>query len=221
MTATTFMLLAALMPAGAGLDHGPTKPVVSPDTVTITFPKDGLAIESMLHKWTELTGRRFNFRESDLRGRGNVMVTADVTVKKENVDSFFQSLLIMQGFALIPLGPPEAELYSIEPVDSSRILKQTAKFVPREKLGSMTGNRGEVIMTSIQLKHVDVNATRGAVQQLLSNRQAEFAQEVLSNNSLIVVGFAPTVAALEQLLTVLDVPAPDTLPTPKPPRRGK
>ncbi|MAG58332.1 MAG: hypothetical protein CMJ83_18755 [Planctomycetes bacterium] len=182
-----------------------------PEYVDINFGQDGITLEEMIKWWSEATNRPLSFKENDFRGKGRVMITGTVRVEKSQLDNFFQALLHSQGFALIPVGPRHADLRRAEPIDSSRVLKTTAEFVEREKLAEYADQTGRVVMTTIQLKHLPVSSVRGAVTQLLTNRAAEFAQEVPANNSLVLVGFAPTLNALNRLLTVMDIPAPKGL----------
>lgn len=175
--------------------------------ITLQAREKGISLQDFLMKWTEATGRRFSFQESNLRGKGKIQITGDITVRQEQADELFRSILVTHQFAMIPTGPKEANLWTIEPLDSSRIIKQQAAYVEVSELSAMKTDAGRVIMTTIPLRHVEVTQVRGAVQQILNNRNFEFAQEVASANSLVVVGFAPTVNALYNVLRAMDVPA--------------
>ncbi len=182
------------------------QPTVNDDTIDVTFGAEGITLETAIEWASNSTDRPFQFKDTDFRSKPRIMMTGKVSIAKDRIFEFWQAIFVTQGFAMVPLGPGKGDFIMLEPIESSRILKSRAKFVPVDKLGEVRYQVGEVIMTTIILKHVEVTNVRGAVQQLLTNRQAEFAQEVASANSIIVVGFAPTVYALHQILVAMDVP---------------
>ena len=182
------------------------QPTVNDDTIDVTFGAEGITLETAIEWASNSTDRPFQFKDTDFRSKPRIMMTGKVSISKERIFEFWQAIFVTQGFAMVPLGPGKGDFIMLEPIESSRILKSRASFVPVDKLGEVRYQVGEVIMTTITLQHVEVTNVRGAVQQLLTNRQAEFAQEVASANSIIVVGFAPTVYALHQILVAMDVP---------------
>ena len=183
------------------------QPTESEGRVDVFFGPEGITLEQAIEWASTSTNRPFQFKENDFRGKGRIMMTGKVSVPKERIYEFWQAIFVTQGFAMVPLGPGDGDFIMLEPIDSSRILKQRAKYVDVTDLKGQQNKVGEVIMTTISLKHIQVTNVRGAVTQLLTNRAAEFAQEVQTANSLIVVGFAPTVYALYQILIAMDQPA--------------
>ncbi|HMS16877.1 MAG TPA: hypothetical protein PKA37_08570, partial [Planctomycetota bacterium] len=177
------------------------------DIREIVFPPDGLTLEQALAWARESTGRSFQYKDADIKAKGKILMTGISRVPKDRMYEFWQAVFVTQGFAMVPNGSGDFEFFvSVEPIDTSRSLKQRAIYVPIEDLPKWKDKVGEVIMTTINLQHVQVGNVRGAVQTIMSNRTAEFAQEVASANSLIVVGFCPTVYALNQILKAMDVP---------------
>ena len=67
----------------------------------------------------------------------------------------------------------------------------------------------------------EVSMVRSAVQQILTNRVCEFAQEVQGSNSLVVVGLGPTVAAVAELAQSLDRPLPEKIQKRKDAQRAR
>lgn len=182
------------------------QPTITENTIDVTFGAEGITLETAIEWASTSTDRPFQFKDTDFRGKPRIMMTSKASIEKDRIFEFWQAIFVTQGFAMVPLGPGKGDFIMLEPIESSRILKQRASFVPVDKLSDFRNKVGEVIMTTITLKHVEVTNVRGAVQQLLTNRQAEFAQEVATANAIIVVGFAPTVYALNEILKAMDVP---------------
>ncbi|MAG57498.1 MAG: hypothetical protein CMJ83_14495 [Planctomycetes bacterium] len=212
MVRTLVVLLCLGLPAAAQPDGKPVKkptaPVLLPSTDGESFqimaPADGLSLEDFLGVWSEATGQRFSWRHQEFRGRGNVIFSGLVPVRKEELDFLFQGILVTQGFALIPTGPPSSQLYKVESFESSRILKQRAPFVSRDKIQSLKEQPARVYMTSFALDQVDVQSVRSAVQQLVTNRAAEHIAEIRDSNTIVAVAFGPTLAAIDDLLKSVD-----------------
>ncbi|HYC79369.1 MAG TPA: secretin N-terminal domain-containing protein [Planctomycetota bacterium] len=166
----------------------------------------GMPIETLIQQAQNQTGKTFIYSDQSQIAGKKVRLVGTFSGPRREAFSFYQAILLSQNFALVPLGDEETGLYLIENIDQSRALKQRAIYVPHAELARYRNEVGTVIMTSIPLRYVKVGNIRGAYQQILQNRNAEFTQEVESANSLIVVAFAPTVYALKQIIEVMDVP---------------
>ena len=188
---------------------GPTWAQGDPsDYREINLGKEGLTLAEAVEWAAKDTGKSFLFGTKRTLEAKTIFLAGIHRVRRDKLYEFWQSVFVTQGFAIIPMGPDGGEFLLVEAIDSSRILKQRARYVAVEELPGLQRRAGEVIMTTIALRHVQVANVRQAVTLILQNRQAEFTQEVASANALIVVGFAPTVFAISQLVTAMDVPSP-------------
>ena len=97
-------------------------------------------------------------------------------------------------------------MFVVESVEQPAQLKARARFVPRESLAGLVRSPAQVFATAIPLKNIKVDSVRNAVSQVLSNRNLEFTMDIPSANTLYVIGFGPTLAALSDLLAAVDVP---------------
>ncbi len=166
----------------------------------------GLALETLIAQAEAVTGKTFVYSDAvALKGK-TVKMLGSVRVPKNEAFSFFQAVLITQGYALVPLGDEESGLLEIQSVDSGKTIKQRALYVSHTDLARYRNEVGQVIMTSIPLKYVKVANIRSAYTQILANRSSELTMDIESANSIIVVAFAPTVYALKQIVEVMDVP---------------
>jgi general secretion pathway protein D len=175
--------------------------------VVYTFPPEGLSLEEAIQIAASSTGRAFKFTDADLKPKPKIMVAGRISVPKTSLYEFWQAIFVTAGFAMVPMGPSGNEFIQVENIASSQLIKQRANFLPLEDIKKYQTKAGEVVMTTIPLKYVKVESARNAVQQLMANRQSEFVMEVPSANAFIIVGFAPTVYAVYQIMLAMDVPS--------------
>lgn len=195
------------------ITRDPTPPVLIPagDGFQLVPPPDGMTTEDLLTTWKEATEIRFTYSDVHFRGKPRIKLNGLVPIAKGDLDTFFEGILVSHGYALVPVGPTASNTFSVEPIESSRYLKSRATFIDGARVAECARFPARVFMTSIQLKEVEVGRARMAVQQILTNRQAEFVQEVQSSNCIVVTGFGPTVAAVAQLVKSLDQPVPEKI----------
>ena len=177
------------------------------DKVVYTFPPEGLSLEEAIQIAGTSTGRPFKFNDQDFKNKPKIMVTGRIVVPRDRIYEFWQAIFVTQGFAMVPMGPDAGDFIQVELVQTSQLIKQRANFVSVDELKKYQSKAGEVIMTTIPLKHVKVDSVRNAVAQLMVNRTSEFSMEVPSANAMIIVGFAPTVYAVYQIMMAMDVPS--------------
>lgn len=192
----------------------PARPIVLPTPdgdLQVMLPEDGATLQTVISAWAESTGQKFSYKDVHLRGKPHVMLSGITHVKKEDVDWFFQGLIVEHGFAIVPVGPEASKTWSLEPIEQSRRLKATATYIPPSEAASGARHPARIFMTTFALKEIEVSDARMALQQLLVNRQAEWAQEVRSSNSIVVVGAGPTIASIARLVEQLDKPLPDKI----------
>jgi general secretion pathway protein D len=206
-TRAWILTLCAGLLAPALLAQPPeTPPAPGPEpTVEFNFPEEGLDLQLAVEWATKSTGRAFNFKEADIKGK-KIFLSGNVRIPQSQVYEFWQSIFVMQGFAMIPMGPTGSDFVVVDPFQTSQIIKQNARFVPAEELHRYATKAGQIIMTTIPVRYVRAENLRGALTQVLPNRQNEIVQEVPSANALLVLGFAPSVYAVYQICQAMDVP---------------
>ncbi len=180
-------------------------------TFTLTIPEEGLALDVLLARAGAVTGRTFLFADQSQTKGKVVRMLGTVRVPQNEAFDLYQSILVTQGFALSPLGQDSRRVYLVENIEQAKFLKQRAPFVHENNLVNFRNQVGTVIMTTLSMRWIKVANVRGAVTQIMGARSAEFAQEVESANSLIVVGFAPTIFAVAQIVHAMDVPDADAI----------
>lgn len=180
------------------------------DFYDISFTPEGISLEEAIQLASKFTGKPFHYKDSEFRGKPKIMMTGVVRVPKTRIYEFWQAIFVTQQFAMIPMGPGDGDFVVVESITNSQMIRQRAGYVPEERLREVAAKAGEVIMTTISLKYVKVENVRSAMTQILTNRQSELQAEVPSANAIVVIGFAPTVYALYQILKAMDQPTAAT-----------
>jgi hypothetical protein len=189
-----------------GSAFAPVSPQDAPKPTGALSFGDGTTVGVLLTTWTAATGRNFVLRDGNGIRERRLMVTGTIHHAGPDADFVFESMLASVGLALIPAGPGDAKLFVVEDTDrSSAGLKSRARFVPQDQLSQLVRSPAQVFATAISFKHVRAETLRNAVSQVFTNRNVEFSME-LTSNALLVVGFGPSLAAFNELITAIDVP---------------
>jgi general secretion pathway protein D len=202
---------AALILAAAPARAQDTRPgqETRPDEFVYRIPAEGIPLEQLVRDAEAVTGRTFIFSDkSPLRGK-TIRLLGEARVPKRDAYSLFQALFVTQGYALKPLGEAANRIMVVEAIETAVDLKQRATFVLAHELDQYRNEVGTVVMTFFQLKYVKIQNVRAALAQLLTSKAVEVTLDVESANALLVIGFAPTVYALKQIIAAMDVPQPE------------
>lgn len=170
---------------------------------------EGLTVGDLLSAWTAETGRKFIWRDGGGIRERRLILTAVPQYGAGDADFVYESMLVSVGLGLIPAGPPESKLFVVEDVERSAVPKSRARFVARENLGTLVRHPAQVFITAFPLQHLTrampQNEFGPPIQQLLTNRNIEFVS--WTGSSMIVAGFGPTLAAVGELMSAIDVPS--------------
>jgi hypothetical protein len=171
---------------------------------------DGLTVGDLLTSWTAETGRKFVWRDGAGIRERRLTVTGAPQYAAADADFVYESMLASVGLALVAAGPVDSKMFVVEDVERSGGLKQRARFVKSDQLGTLTRSPAQVFATTVQLKHASAGSVRNALTAILANRNVEFTMDVPSANAMIVVGFGPTLATLNEMMTAINVPGAET-----------
>ncbi|HYC78494.1 MAG TPA: secretin N-terminal domain-containing protein [Planctomycetota bacterium] len=177
------------------------------DALTLSADGPAVTLQELALRWSETTGRNFTYSPR-IAFEPVLQLTGAVQAKASDADFLFESLLVRAGFALVAVGPVESKLFGVEAIEQGRSFKQTATFVPPERVPELARRPAQVFTTSFVLRHAASQAVRAAVSQLLTNRAIELTSEVVTTNTLMFTGLGPTLVAVKELVESLDVQAP-------------
>ena len=173
-------------------------------------------------KWAqEMTGKRFFVNESELTQSASGPRVSFLGTFKFNregfVDEFFgffQTMLYIKGFALLPRGAGDQELLEIVSMTGQRArdVNSSARYVSLDSIEDYRGQTGVPIMTTIQLKNINANIAQNALRPFFAQSGgAAGASSLLfgtagNNSSLLLQGFGPQVYDAVKLLQLVDRP---------------
>lgn len=170
---------------------------------------EGITVGDLLKTWTEVTGRKFVWRDGSGVRERRLTVTGKLEYEPADADYLYESMLASVGLALVAAGPADAKLFVVEDIERPAGLKARARFVSMNELHPLVRSPAQVYATAITFRHIRAETVRNALSQVLTNRNVEFSME-LTPNSLLVVGFGPSLAAFSDVIAAIDVPGAET-----------
>ncbi|MBL9076055.1 MAG: hypothetical protein JNL08_01045 [Planctomycetes bacterium] len=223
--------LAPLAAQGGGTPpptppQGPTPRMeVDAATDTIAFSmneNNGMELTEFI-KWAqEVTGRAFTFNQQELQtagqGAGTVSFLGTLRIKrerfKEDFYSFFQTMLYIKGFAVVPRGEGDLEMLEIVSMSGPRNREVTngARYVLPDELHLYRNRTGEPILTTVSLKNINATIATNALRPFFASTGSPTAGggptlgNVGNNTAMLIQGFGPQVYAAVKLLELVDVP---------------
>jgi type II secretory pathway component GspD/PulD (secretin) len=169
----------------------------------------GMQITELLATVAEITKKPLLYdpHSQMIRGR-EIGVEYAVRVPSDRVFDTCRSILAYYELILVPVGPKGYESYLvIDSRSTNNIIKNKATFVPYTKLKDYEDKDGMYISTAIPIQHVtNLTIVRTALSTMVSPAGIGRVHE--TPDKLIVMDFAPTVAAIAKVVRELDTPQP-------------
>ncbi|MCK5942191.1 MAG: hypothetical protein KAI24_09495 [Planctomycetes bacterium] len=232
----TAVALFALTPLAAAQNEtpvppggqDPVKPVMEIDeeTDTIAFSmneSNGMQLTEFI-KWAqEVTGKRFTYNAQELvsgsSAGSTVSFLGTFRIKRdqfaEDFYSFFQTMLYIKGFAVVPRGDGDLELLEIVLMTGQRGREVTngARYVTPDELVNYRFQTGVPILTTVPLRHINAQLANNALRPFFAGTGGATAGSsvqignVGNKSALLLQGFGPQVYAAVELLKLVDEPA--------------
>jgi general secretion pathway protein D len=228
----TAVALFALAPLAAAQNEtetqDPVKPVMEVDeaTDTIAFSmneSNGMPLTEFI-KWAqEVTNKRFTYNPTELTTgstQGSVVsFLGTFRIKRDRFEedffSFFQTMLYIKGFAVVPRGDGDLEMLEIVMMTGQRGREVTngARYVTPDELPSYRFQTGVPILTTVPLKHINAQLANNALRPFFAGTGGTTAGSsvqignVGNKSALLLQGFGPQVYSAVELLKLVDEPA--------------
>ena len=178
----------------------------APELTTIEFAK-GQQLSEFLDRAAAIVGRPILYDPNNQRIRGQPMSTGmSWAVPKGRELDLIRSILAFHEMILIPSGPKGHEvLLAVDSRSTNNLVKNKAEFVPYERLAEYEDKDGVLITTSIPVRHVDnLTTLRTALSTMVTPAGIGRVHEVPGARTLVVMDFAPSVAAMARVVRELD-----------------
>ncbi|MHC4341319.1 MAG: secretin N-terminal domain-containing protein, partial [Planctomycetota bacterium] len=128
-------------------------------------------------------------------------------VPRERLFDTYRAILAFYELNMIPIGPKGYEIYLV--VDSrstNNFVKNKAVYVDPAELEKYADKDGMYVSCAIQVQHIDnLTTLRTALSTMVSPAGLGRVHEVPGSRSIIIMDFAPTVAAMARLIKQMDV----------------
>lgn len=169
----------------------------------------GMTIPDLLSMVGRLTKKPLLYDPNGQRIRGQeIRVEYEVKVPNDRVFDACRAILAFYELILVPVGPKGYETYLV--VDSrstNNLIKNKATFVPYTQLKDYEDKDGMYISTAIPIQHLtNVTTLRTALSTMVSPAGIGRVHE--TQDKIIVMDFAPSVAAMAKVVRELDTPQP-------------
>jgi general secretion pathway protein D len=193
------------------------------DTIAFSMNENnGMELAEFI-KWAqEVTGRAFTFNLQELQGAGQgagqVSFLGTLRIKrerfKEDFFSFFQTMLYIKGFAVVPRGEGTLEMLEIVSMSGPRNREVTngARYVTPDELELYRNQTGVPILTTVTLKNINATIATNALRPFFASTGSPTGGggptlgNVGNNTAMLIQGFGPQVYAAVKLLELVDVP---------------
>ena len=202
----------------------PIMDVNDPDFIAFSMNEsNGMELTEFI-KWAqEVTGKRFTFNAQEL-GSGStvgssVSFLGTFRIRRdcfqEDFYSFFQTMLYIKGFAVVPRGEGDLELLEIVLMTGTRGREVTngARYVTPDELAEYRYQTGVPILTTVPLKNINAQLANNALRPFFASTGGTNAGgsvqigNVGNKSALLLQGFGPQVYAAVELLKLVDEPA--------------
>lgn len=200
----------------------PQKPAQAEKTAMagpFPVPKEGISIkagtegemtlEDLAHEFSRVTGQNLLISR-DTRAMLRATSTGlnrSVEVPPQEVYPFVENILIGNDFVLTLRSDREprlVELSSLNTGSQRGSLRNGAVFVPAKSIAAWSQHPAFLVTTVIDLPHTDVRTLSNSMRTMFTDAQTQQIIPVGNSNSLIIVGFANSVAAMVEMLTFVD-----------------
>jgi type II secretory pathway component GspD/PulD (secretin) len=198
------MIVFALVVAARAADED--KP-----EVRIQVTKD-MELQAFLDMVSQSTGSPILYNPMSQRIRAQKMgSTFSLSVPKDRLFDTFRAILSFYELTLVPIGPKGYEIFLvIDSRSTNNFVKNKAIPVKHEELPQFADRDGLYISCAIPVRHVDnLTTLRTALSTMVSPAGIGRVHEVPGTKTIIVMDFAPTVAAIATLIREMDKPNTD------------
>lgn len=195
-------------PSGANLK-------IENDFVTFSVDEtEGYPLLEFIKLTEQVTGRVFTFEAQELNSipDPNISFVGTVRMRIDEFFGFFQTMLFIKNFALVPRGDGNIEMNQIVNLNTQGRQQVTsgAIYVPTDQIPLYARQTGVQVLTTVRLKHINAQAATNSLRPFFAGSGGTSTVvfgNVGDNRSLLLSGFGPQVNSFYQLIQLVDLPA--------------
>jgi general secretion pathway protein D len=201
-------------PAAAGAQGSMPNVVEVGDYIVISVDETGTDSIDLqwLTKVCELyTGIVFTYDDTTSTALSNAKVRLIGTkrVPKSEIYSFYQILMFIHGYILTRVGPDPLSIVLVQPVaptgNRPNNVRNESVYLTPDELEAYASQVATQVVTVLHLPHTDVRQLGNSLRGLTADPTgAQNVTPVGNTNSVILTGFASSVASLARILKLVD-----------------
>ncbi len=190
-----------------------TLPAQAQDPELISIKLDEtMEIQEFLQIISKVTAKPLLYDPNGQRIRGQKLGAGfSHAIPKDRAFDTFRAILAFYELTLVPIGPKGYEIYLvIDSRSTNNFIKNKARYVDFDQLPKYADQDGLYISCAIPIKNIsNLTTLRTALSTMVSPAGIGRVHEVPGSQSIIIMDFAPTVAAIARLITQMDIKPPD------------
>ncbi|MEW6741953.1 MAG: secretin N-terminal domain-containing protein [Planctomycetota bacterium] len=216
----SFLAFLCAAPPGRALAQE-IEPVAGTDEIVISFDVvNGTDLLEFVGVVQRELGYQFHYKDSELKpatpggGSPKIFTLGAKKIRKADLFKYFQAVLREQDFVCVRIGSLEegedkdAGFWSIRKVGPAggkpTQLKSLARIVSREELEELQGNPGILVTTAVSLEYVSARDASTVLTTYFADQFVESVRNIENSNTLLLTGYASTLAAIMRLIEVID-----------------
>ncbi|HVS19729.1 MAG TPA: secretin N-terminal domain-containing protein [Planctomycetota bacterium] len=172
---------------------------------------DSINLEWLTKVCELYTGIVFTYDDATSSALQNAKVRLIGTkrVPKAEIYSFYQILMFIHGFILTRVGPEPLAIVLVQPVQptpgKANNVRNESVYLTPEELEQYSSQVATQVVTVLHLPHTDVRQLGNSLRGLTTDPTgAQNVVPVGNTNSVILTGFASSVASLARILKLVD-----------------
>jgi hypothetical protein len=158
----------------------------------------------------EATGRNFTFTDETKRELGTkpLVMYGAKTVPKQDFYRFFQIMMFINDYVCVDVGPPHISITLIQSItgaqqQAGRGIRQKSEYVLPEDLADYADQPATLVTTVLHLPNTEVRGLTTSLRTLFTDTVTQ-GMVAASDHSVILQGFGSNIAALAELLYLID-----------------
>lgn len=173
-------------------------------------PSEAVTLAEFVKVCQEATGRNFTYdQQTDgLLQAQQLRMFGTKRIPKADFYAFFQIMMFINDFATIEVGPPHLSVVVIQSLagtgGGARGIRQRATYVDPSDLDQYANQPAVLITTTVNLPNSDVRQLSTSLRALLTDNNTQNISPAGQSNNLVLTGFGSNIAALANLLILID-----------------
>jgi hypothetical protein len=162
-------------------------------------------IDDLLGQIEKVTGVHFLVTQEtrSILRKAPTGLLRDLEIPREQVWTAVETILIQNEFTFVFASQDEPKLISVWSMQGNvqrQAMRNFARFVPREELRAWSKHPSVLVTTLLTLDSTDVRTLSNSMRTMFTDTNTQQIIPVGNANSLILTGFANSVAAIADML---------------------